>query len=313
MRSLCRSSSAALFAALILCGCGGANLRLSDGPVAFRMQEVEYLRVDGETFHATVFQPEGAGPFPALLDVHGGGWIRSDVRRDEHVRVDKALAAMGIVVVAIDFRHDARHHYPDSVADVNVALRWLRANAGRFNALPRAVGAFGASTGAHLVLLNSMRPADPRYAAMPLPGSAPQDARPDYIILAYPPSDTVARRAYNQAAGNEGQVNASTTYFSAPGSVEDGNPQMILDRREPVDLPPALLLQGTADGNGPEMQQRFAESYRAAGGRMQLELFPGAAHNFVNAASPDTDRAIAVMRAFIEGQLVQSSAKGATK
>ena len=61
---------------------------------------------------------DGTGPFPAILDVDGGAWVREDVRRDEHVFMDKALAAMGIVVVAIDYRQSAQHRYPDSVADV---------------------------------------------------------------------------------------------------------------------------------------------------------------------------------------------------
>ncbi len=47
-------------------------LRLASAPVAFHTQDVDYLQVDGKTFQATIYQPEGAGPFPAILDVHGG-------------------------------------------------------------------------------------------------------------------------------------------------------------------------------------------------------------------------------------------------
>src|SRR6267378_3499573 len=76
--------------ALILAGCGQA-LRLASGPVAVRTQDIDYLRVDGKTFQATIYQPEGPGPFPAILDVHGGAWVREEVRRDEHARFAKAL------------------------------------------------------------------------------------------------------------------------------------------------------------------------------------------------------------------------------
>jgi len=51
-------------------------LRLTGEPVAFHTRDVDYLQVDGETFQATIYQPEGPGPFPALLDVHGGAWVR---------------------------------------------------------------------------------------------------------------------------------------------------------------------------------------------------------------------------------------------
>lgn len=188
-------------------------LRLASETVAFHTGDVDYLQVDGKTFQATIYQPEGPGPFPAILDVHGGAWVREDKRRDEHALMDKALAAMGLVVVAIDYRQSDQHHYPDSVVDVNFAIRWLRANASKFNASPRNVGVFGSSSGGHLVLLNVMRPSDPRYAALPLAGIS---ANPDYIILVYPISDPLARRAYALEIGNNGPVKNTDIYFAPP-------------------------------------------------------------------------------------------------
>ncbi len=280
-------------------------LHLASEPLAVHTRDVDYLQVDGKTFQATIYEPERTGPFPAILDVHGGNWVREDIRRDEHALMNKALAAMGIVVVAIDFRQSAQHRYPDSVADVNFAMRWLRANASKFKASQHIVGVFGSSSGGHLVLLSSMRVSDPRYAALPLPKVSPDSATPDYMVLAYPMSDPLGRRAYNQQAGNNAVLKGFDIYFSPPGSLQEGNPQLILDRRESVKLPPILLVQGTADGNGPEMQERFAASYRAAGGKIQLELLLGAPHNFVNMAGPDLHRALGLMKTFIEQQLTK--------
>jgi acetyl esterase/lipase len=194
--------------------------------------------------------------------------------------------------------------------DVNYAIRWLRANASKFNASPHFLGVFGSSSGGHLVLLNVMRPSDPRYSALPLAGVS---ASPDYIILVYPISDPLARRAYALELGNNAPVKNTDIYFAPPGSIQDGNPQLILDRHESVKLPPALLLQGSADANGvvkdtnmsPTVQQRFAASYQAAGGRIQVELLPGAPHDFVNTAGPNLDRALILMKPFIEQQLAQ--------
>ena len=288
-------------------------LRLASEPVAFHTREVDYLQLDGQPFQATIYQPEGTGPFPALLDVHGGAWVREDVRRDEHALMDKALAAMGIVVVAVDFRQSRHHHYPDSVTDVNFALRWLRATAATLNASPDIVGAFGSSSGGHLVLLNALRPSDPRFAALPVAGVSPDRARPDYVIVVYPISDPIARRAYAEQVGNTDPVKATDIYFSPAGSLEEGNPQLVLDRHESVKLPPVLLLQGSADANGvvkdknvsAEIQQRFAASYRAASGKIQLELLQGAPHNFVNTAGTNLDRALGLMKAFIGQQLAK--------
>ena len=225
--------------------------------------------------------------------------------------MDKALAAMRMVVVAIDFRQGPQYHYPDSVQDVHFALRWLRANAAKFNASPQIVGALGSSSGGHLVLLNGMRPSDPRYAALPLAGISRDSAGPNYIIIVYPISDPIARRAYAQRVGNDAPVKATDIYFSPPGSLQDGNPQLILDRREPVKLPPVLLLQGGADASGivrdtnvsPEIQQRFAASYRAAGGRIQMQLLRGAPHNFVNVPGANLESALNLMKIFVRQQL----------
>jgi len=72
-----------------------------------------------------------------------------------------------------------------------------------------------------------------------------------------------------------------------------------------------LLLQGSADANGvimdnnvsPEIQRRFAASYQAAGGEIQLVLLPGAPHNFVNMAGSNLVRALGIMRTFIAQQV----------
>jgi acetyl esterase/lipase len=300
-------------AALAVAATRPVTPHLSNEPVAFHTQDIDYLRIGGEIFQATVYQPEGPGPFPAILDVHGGAWVREDVRRDEHALMDKTLAAMGMVVVAIDYRQNPQHHYPDSVADVNFAIRWLRANGAKFNASSQIVGVFGSSSGGHLVLLNAMRPTDPRYGALPQAGMSPKSARPDYMILVYPISDPIARRAYAQKVGNAAPVKSTDIYFSPAGSIEDGNPQLILDRREAVKLPPALLIQGSADTTGivkdtnmsPDIQELLAASYRAARGKMQLELLPGAPHNFVNMAGPNLDHALDLMKTFIAQQLTK--------
>ena len=71
-----------------------ATLRY-DPHQTFQVQEVDVeYRHDGETsWQATIYQPQGTGPFPALLDVHGGAWSRGE-RSNDRV-MDRALAASG--------------------------------------------------------------------------------------------------------------------------------------------------------------------------------------------------------------------------
>jgi acetyl esterase/lipase len=149
-----------------------------------------------------------------------------------------------------------------------------------------------------------MRPNDPRYNAHPLPEAPNLDAKLAYVVARSPVSDPFAR--YQQAERRQWQEMMEFTkiYFNPWESIYDGNPQHILDRREKVELPPLFILQGELDDNVlPEVQKRFAASYRAAGGECDLEIFVGCEHRWVAVPGPQTDRAAEMVKDFIARQL----------
>ncbi len=119
--------------------------------------DVAYRHSGDESWLVRVYQPQGTGPFPLLLEVHGGVWSGNDRTLD--ALIDRALAASGIVVAAVDFRQAPRNPYPASVADVNYATRRLKVHARDFNADPRTIGGVGMSSGGHLLMLSAMRSA----------------------------------------------------------------------------------------------------------------------------------------------------------
>jgi len=94
--------------------------------------DVAYTQADGAPYLAPIYEPQGPGPFPLLVDVHGGGWVGFD--RTANAPTDQSLAASGLVVAALDFRLAPAHPYPASVADINYGIRWLKAHARDFNA-----------------------------------------------------------------------------------------------------------------------------------------------------------------------------------
>ena len=106
-----------------------------------KVWDVEYRRDPVRTLMARVYQPQGSGPFPVLLDVHGGAWNAQD--RTANAPVDERLAASGILVVAIDVRLAEEAPYPASVADANYGIRWLKAKAREWNGDPATTGALG--------------------------------------------------------------------------------------------------------------------------------------------------------------------------
>ena len=266
-----------------------------------KVEEREYR----EGWGATLYRPQGNGPFPALLDVHGGAWNRGDRSNDGVMAA--ALAASGIMVAAVDFRLAPAHPYPAQVQDVNYAARWLKANAAAFNIDPATVGGIGSSSGGHTLMLNAMRPADNRYAALDLPTGF--DAAMAYTICCWPVLDPYARYLYAQEANNERLAESTEAYFLSQEAMREGNPQHILERGEPVRLPPTLIIQGTRDDNVPlSIPERFAAAYQAAGGDIQLEIFPEMPHGFGNTPGPESDRAIGLMKAFVARQLAPAAA-----
>jgi acetyl esterase len=254
------------------------------------------------TLMARVYQPQGEGPFPALLDVHGGAW--NDQDRTANAPVDERLAASGILVVAIDVRLAREAPYPGSVADVNYGIRWLKAKAREWNGEPETLGALGSSSGGHVLELCAMRPHDARYTAYPLPEAPHLDATLMYVIARSPISNPLARYEQAQKMQRATLITNSELYFSPWDTIFDGNPQRILERGEAVILPPMFVLQGELDDNVlPAVQEHFVATYRAACGKIDYEVFPGAEHRWIIQPGPQTDRAIDMIKAFIARQL----------
>jgi acetyl esterase len=277
-------------------------MNIAAGLVAYDVtsEDIEYQRIDGEPLLARLYRPRGSGSFPAVVGVHGGAWTSGD--RTNNAAIDQALAAAGAVVMALDFRIAPRWPYPASVADVNFGIRWLKAHAAQFATRPDWVGAVGSSSGGQQMLLNALRPRDPRYAAATAPDLADVDAEITYAVACWPICDPLARYQMARTRGNARLVQAHNDFFGAEDAMREGNPQLILERGERVSLPALLLLQGTKDDNvTPDMAQRFAAAYRAAGGKVVLETFEGEPHTFVTKepGSAASLRAIALMRGFI--------------
>lgn len=269
-------------------------------PMDVAIEDIEYLRIDGQPLLARLYRPKGNGPFPAVVGVHGGAWTSGD--RNNNQVIDQALAAVGVVVLALDFRLAPQATYPASVADVNFGVRWLKARAPQLASRPDWVGAVAGSSGAHQMLLSALRPRDARYAAAMTPDVAGIDADVSYMVACWPIADPLARYRMAMARGNERLVKAHHDYFGSEEAMTEGNPQLILERGENGALPSLLMLQGTKDDNvTPDMAETFAAAYRKRGGRVQLETFPDQPHTFVT-REPDSaasHKAIEVIRGFV--------------
>lgn len=227
---------------------------------------------------ARLYRPVGVTASVAILDVHGGAWVVGD--RLQHHLLDEAMAANGALVAAVDFRQPPGNPYPTSLIDVNFATRWLKLHAQSFGVLPGAkTGAFGGSSGGHVVILSAMRPRDPRYAALPVDGP---DARLDFVIADAPVTDPHSRYLTALEDGRLDILERHRLYWDTDAASLDGSPNLILARGEAVELPPLLITQGVEDKSVPiAMTREFVARYRTAGGDATLREFEGVGHGFI--------------------------------
>ena len=266
-------------------------------------EDIEFGRVGDVPLIGRLYRPRDVVGFPAIVEVHGGAWTGGD--RFNNVVMHNAIAAAGTAVLAIEFRLAPAAPYPAGIADVNLGIRWLKANIARLGGDPAKVGGLGTSSGGHQLLLNVLRPHDPRYTALALPDSVDVDAGLDYVVVCWPISDPVARYKMARETGNERLVKNHHAFFGDEATMAEASPQRILESGEAPRLPPALLIQGTADANvTPDMADRFAAAYAKAGGRITLRKFEGEPHTFVsvNPESPASVEALRLITDFIRDQ-----------
>jgi len=268
-----------------------------------KVSEVEFRRnAAGRMLMARIYQPQGAGPFPTLLDLHGGAWNRKDRLAEEPM--DRAIAASGVLVVAIDMTIAPEAPYPACVQDANYGVRWLKSKASGWNGDAAKLGVFGSSSGGHVAELLGMRPRDKRYNAFALPSAPNIDATVAYVATRSPISNTFARFKNAEEKKRESMMKNNKTFFVPWETIHESNPQEILERREQVTLVPLLIMQGALDDNVlPAAQEKFAATYKAAGGRVDFHLFPDSVHEWVAEPGPQTDRAREMVKAFIARNL----------
>src|SRR5687767_11096461 len=114
----------------------------------------------GRQLFARVYQPvsnpTSTGPFPMVLDLHGGAWTRKDRFAEEPM--DRAVAASGVVVVAIDMTLSGEAPYPANIQDANYGLRWVKSKAAERRGHSRSVGHYARTTCSHTTSLLARRP-----------------------------------------------------------------------------------------------------------------------------------------------------------
>lgn len=256
---------------------------MTNMPKDLSVEDIEYIRHGERGFLLRLFRPLVGGPFPIVVDAHGGAWCDSD-RTSAQMR-GEILARGGIAVAALDFRHGP-DGYPTSLQDINYGIRWLKENAAQFNLDPSRVALGGASSGGHLAMLSAMRPADPRYAALKL--DTKHDARVSCVGMIAPVINPLSRYVRTTAAKKlpnppEWSINVPgkhDIYWKTKEAMSEGSPVLMLERGEKMEMPPVFYVQGLPDDNhvyqdpdnqkDKNEQERFVRLYKEKGGKIEL-------------------------------------------
>jgi acetyl esterase/lipase len=233
--------------------------------------DIEYGRAGGESLRLDACVPEGAGPFPVAILVHGGGWSNGDKRGTDKPgsAADispwfEPLTTAGFTWFSINYRLAPAHRWPACFEDVQTAIRWVKAHAAEYHGDPRRIVLFGHSAGGHLVCLAGVL--------------AQEDTRVQAVLGFAPVTE------FEQELPIRGGL--STSLQNLFGRPKEVTPEALAQLREtsPLNhvkpgLPPFLLLHGDADKSVPYQQSlNFQAKLKANGVTCDLITIPGAPH-----------------------------------
>ena len=241
-----------------------------------KVSEVEFRRnAAGPPADGAHLPADGPGPFPTVLDLHGGAWNDKDRHAEEPM--DRALAASGVLVVAIDMTLAPEAPYPACVQDANYGVRWLKCESGvverrpvddrhlrQLERRPRRRAARDAPARPALQRDPAARGAEARRHGG-LRRDALADQRP---VRALPEGREDEARRHDQEQQDLLQARGTRSTKATRRRSSSA--------RRTVTLPPLLIMQGALDDNVlPAIQEKFAATYRAAGGDSQIRGLRG--------------------------------------
>ncbi len=256
-----------------------AKRQREDPSNATILRDLVYSRVGDKALRLDLYLPENiTGPVPVILCIHGGGWSRGNKRRCPAL----ILVDNGYAVASIEYRLTGEAAFPAQIEDCKAAVRWLRANAAKYNFEPDRIGAWGHSSGAHLAALLGTSGEVPA-----LEGSGDNlqySSRVQAVCEVSGPADLLRmyREASPDARSAMGLSVQSAIAALIGGPVEENEAKAIA--ASPVtyvskDDPPFLIIHGEQDTTVPVSQSRlFAAALEAAGVETTLDVVAGRGH-----------------------------------
>lgn len=200
--------------------------------------DILYGKADGRDLLLDAFVPEGPGPFPVAIFVHGGGWSSGD-KSQNHSEILDPLSKANFVWFSIDYRLAPQYRWPACLEDVVTAIRWVKQHAAEYKGDPERIALVGYSAGGHLACSAAIW--------------AKEDTRVQAVVGFAAPIDHVA-----DSERRDGLSKSMQDLLDRPKEMDD-QARKILHKISPIwdvrpGLPPFLLIHGTADQSVPYQQ-----------------------------------------------------------
>lgn len=267
-------------------------------PDSVEMQpDIVYATIGTRQMHLNLFLPKsGAGPFPAVVYIHGGGWTNGN--RSAFQRQAAYMATKGYVGACIEYRLSPEAKYPAALYDSKAAVRWVRANAAKYKIDPNRIAAAGGSAGGHLVGLLGTTGDLPAYDTNE--GVTGVSSRVAAVAAFNPAVDLVdfGKRRPTDAENSVVRF-LGATYQEKPDLWKSASPTYQVSAKSA----PFLFLHGDADTTVPYQQSvQMMQKLKAAGVRAEIFTATGAKHGFFN-TPPFYEPALKRMEEFFDSLL----------
>jgi acetyl esterase/lipase len=225
---------------------------------------------------------DGNGPFPAIVFIHGGGWMGGS--REMYDDDIQTAAGKGYVAVTITYRltdpdkttGKPKHPWPAQIEDAKCAVRWLRANADKYHIDTKHIGATGASAGGHLSLMLGVCDETANFEGHG--GNVNQSSRVQAVVNYYGPTELASAHAGTRPATKKAFEGLfGTTPDKAADAYKAASPVTYLSK----DDPPMLTLHGSEDpAVVPEQAALFSRAAMKAGATNIITYFNREGHGF---------------------------------
>ncbi len=254
---------------------------------------IEFANPDGQHLQVNVARPKtGAGPFPAIVCIHGGGFRAG--KRESYDKLCLTLAQRGYVAITVTYRLAPAFPFPAAVHDCKAAVRWLRANAAKYGVDPARIGATGGSAGGHLAQFLGVTAGVKEFEGE---GNLDQSSAVKCVVNYYGPSDLTKSYGASVDAAEvlplffggdlstklREHIVGSPLYWVTPAAA------------------PTLCIHGTEDKYvAYEQATWLIDRLKASAVEAELLTLPGAGHGFKGA---DAEKAEAALLEYFDKQL----------